>query len=416
LIVRAYVGNASNGQLLYHGTATIEYKPSELLKPKAYRYILHLWRGEPVPLVNRETLHLQPELAERIDPQQADGSAGVEPLYTSWYEYHVRAVVRVENLTSTLPASYFRNASGVTYIKIPILILNNPSSQAPQLVAVIGFALSFNSNFRLVWASGQIFSRISDGLLPPVDFNVAGPTLGSHAYVSFSNGVSVCPPRASWIFVWGRFSISFGELFYCSLTPGGGRVCQKVEDRVEAIVADVLTVGRAVRITDVLTVGGVVQGGREFGLLHDSIMDWFYGGTRWRRVLTSFPPLDDGRLDVDENLVLSTSTLYPVLVPCDATILQVPVGAFISVVADAVLPRLSIPLAESAIDAFRSFVGGLGVPIVGGAVAGITNQGGMVCGTDSSVEVYVRESLLYYRFASGCTLRAPLGLFVEARP
>ena len=132
--------------------------------------------------------------------------------------------------------------------------------------------------------------------------------------------------------------------------------------------------------------------------------------------MTSFPPLDDGRLDVDENLVLCTSTLYPVLVPCDATILQVPVGAFISVVADAVLPRLSIPLTPSAIDAFRSFVGGLGVPIVGGAVAGITNYDSHHCGTDSSVEVYVRESLLYYRFASGCTVKAPLGLFVEARP
>ncbi|MEM2592208.1 MAG: hypothetical protein QXI60_06445, partial [Thermofilaceae archaeon] len=191
---------------------------------------------------------------------------------------------------------------------------------------------------------------------------------------------------------------------YCSLTPDGGRVCQKVEDRVEAIVADVLTVGNA------------VQGDVEFGLPHSSILDCFYRGTRWRRVLTSGPPLDNGRLDVSENLVLSTSTLYPVLVPCDATILQVPVGAFLLVVANIILPRLSTPLAESAIDAFHSFVGGLGVPIVGGAIAGIRNQGGMVCGTDSSVEVYVRESILNYRFASGCTVRAPLGLFVEARP
>jgi len=235
-----------------------------------------------------------------------------------------------------------------------------------------------------------------------VDLNVAGSSWSG--YVSYADGARVCPQRAFWIFVWGRFSVSFGELFYCSLTPDGGRVCRKVEDRVEAFVADVLTVG------------SVVQGGAELGLLHGSIVDCFYRGTRWRRVLMSFPPLDDGRLDVGENLVFSTSFYEEAVLPCDATILQVPVGAFLSVVASLVLPRLSIPLTPSAIDAFHSFVGGLGVPIVRGAIAGITNHGGMDCGTDSSVEVYVRESILYYRFASGCTVRAPLGLFVETRP
>ena len=195
-------------------------------------------------------------------------------------------------------------------------------------------------------------------------------------------------------------------MFYCSLTPDGGRVCQKVEDRVEAIVADVLTVGNA------------VQGGREFGLPHSSILDCFYGGTQWRRVLTSGPPLDDGRLVVDENLLFST--LYSALVPCYATSGQIPVGAFISVVASLVLPKLSIPLTPSAMAAFLSFVGGFSVSITSSGVTyvegHIINRGSRQCGTNSSVEVYVRESILNYRFASGCTVRAPLGLFVEARP
>ncbi|MEM0458858.1 MAG: hypothetical protein QXZ31_03235, partial [Thermofilaceae archaeon] len=109
-----------------------------------------------------------------------------------------------------------------------------------------------------------------------------------------------------------------------------------------------------------------------------------------------------------------------VFVPCYATSVQIPVGAFISVVASLVLPKLSIPLTPPAIDAFLRFVGGFSVSITSSGVTyvegHIINYGGLDCGTDSSVEVYVRESILNYRFASGCTVRAPLGLFVEARP
>ncbi|MEM1715179.1 MAG: hypothetical protein QXE91_05330, partial [Thermofilaceae archaeon] len=91
-----------------------------------------------------------------------------------------------------------------------------------------------------------------------------------------------------------------------------------------------------------------------------------------------------------------------------------------SAVASLVLPKLSIPLTPPAIDAFLRFVGGFSVSITSSGVifveGHIINYGGVNCGTNSSVEVYVRESILNYRFASGCTVRAPLGLFVEARP
>lgn len=393
LILRTYVINVTNKEILYAILDSVPLRIGDFRSPQIVKYVVRNLEGWNQALIEKFV--------------GASSSSQVESLdYEASYGYVKRTLVaeiRPENLTGELPSDYFRDVGGILYLKTPLLILENV---LPLSGVITGSIQLYRSDasivVRLSFSTGDILNKLRNSTYPTTNFQLGGTTWGGSRYY-YAAANYVLPNQTKWAYMWARPLQRYWRVEVCYYD-----VCFYIRDEVETI------------ITDILTSGLWIPGGWENGLPHDTIMNNLYLGTNITQPIIPNTTLADGYLSVDESITFRYVFQYFDACGGDFEV-GLPVGAFL---ATATCTALEIPsggtacvVATAFASAFQVSIGFEGVQIFAdGGLQNLGNEDG--AGYNVVESIYVRISKYRYQtppswwcpWCSPCTYNVPAGI------
>jgi len=407
MIISVFVMNISDKNIIFKGFDVYSYKPYEYKDPKPVNIEITMIRG-------REHMYFITKILGASGLSYLNKASEISPedIYYTWYKERQITIIMPENLTGILPSDYFQNIGGKTYMKTPVLILENVGSYSGVLMSSVDITLSNPSitvGIYATFTAGDIIEKLRSASLPSVSFRLTDFTWGGNSYYYY-RATELYPEEASWLYIYARPIQKYTEYYVCDETG-----CRKIEDRVYSL------------ITDVWVIGSTIQGGEERGLPHQIIMNNFYSGTNDTGIL-SIPgtPLDDGKLDPNESI--NFKQIFPYYDTCGADFeVGIPLGA---IVATGICAGLGIPSGGLACTVAMAFASSFHVSLsfkgssiyIGG---GIENKG-QYRGAGYNVPVYISMRISRYKYyapppwwcfwCSPCEYKVPAGIYFKAYP
>lgn len=397
---------------IYMAHDSIPLRLGDLKTPRTIHYKAVLFRDSEhiiaLKQAYRPLSYTKIETLELITPDEE------EPLELTAPYIRITPIARIDPETlrnqRLLPEDYFRevNVGGrrITYLKTPVLIIENTHSYSGVIIGSISITSEYRVGFSLTWASGSILDSIMKGVIPSVDINIGGYTLGPDKR-AFSSIFIVHPNESKWAYIWARPVIEIKKWEFCE-----AYWCYIEREIIEAFVSDVLVEG--------LTILGDVETGRP----NEKIMSNLFNGTTSRRLYISGTSLGDGDLDVGESIDFYTvfSSYDP---ECGKLEVTAPVGAILGLAA---CTLLGLEIGGKACLAVISILSTLTINIEGEGrlyVHGVIRNFGKLydVGYDVHEFIYVRESILKYRvprpwwclWCRSCSFNPPIGVYIESR-
>lgn len=400
LVIRIMIVNQSTGEFLFQAYDSISYMPAEIVGGKSLSITLHLSSGSMKPVL------VESQYAS--SPSKAPGFiqvAGAEPIGGSPYRELVLEITP-EKIISQLPSSYFQNVSGRVFVRTPVLIVSNKYTISGTISASINIDTgSGRVGIYPSFTSGEILNKILNGVAPSVTlWKGSGFTWGG-GYYSFGYSNIIPPSTDWWVWIWARPVLRVFKV-YNSLGVYVG-------DDVEAVVVDVYTTGLS------------INGGAEYGLPHQSLMDMFLSGTELRQLYIPETHASDGALSPGEFITLKH--VFGHYDSCGTNFeIGIPAG---SIAARGVCALLGLPTGGAACVAATAFASALQLSI---SVEGesTTVQGNLVNHGDHPLvendynvaeHVYIRTGKYQYKvdppwwcfWCSPCYYRVPAGIYFE---
>ncbi|MCY0868733.1 MAG: hypothetical protein OWQ48_05855, partial [Desulfurococcus sp.] len=317
LILRVFIHDARTSKILYELYDSISYKPVDIIRGKSLSYIIHLARSTP------KALKVDVFYANPLTPRKLAVEAGfkdvspMEPI--CWPDYYVRELVvevKPEDLKGILPEEYFTSINGKLYVKTPVLIAWNKYDYSGSVGVSINIGRkNAKAGVYPTLTSGSILSNLSNGILPDVPlWKGSGFTWGGENYY-YGMSYLLRPNTQWWAWIWARPVFRIYKVYKCGIYVG---------DDVENL------------ITDILTSGSTIQGGYDYGLPHEALMNDFYKGTNLTLLSIPETALGDGKLDPGESITLDQ--IFQYYDKCNADFeLPIPAGA---ILARAILAKL----------------------------------------------------------------------------
>ncbi|MFN3804777.1 MAG: hypothetical protein ACK4SY_06950 [Pyrobaculum sp.] len=392
---------------LYYVVDSVSYRPYLVEKTGKLKIKLHLKKGErtarseveyDVSPLDRYTdvRHMQP-LNTRTPPTQLFDCV---PALIEEVKY----VVTPENLSS-LPADYFTTYNGRTYIKTPVLIVDNVYSYSGRISASIAiYGQPVRSAAYLTVATGKIIEALSKGYIPapdiPIWISISTTWGGTYR---FNDGASALPNERFWVWIWARPVFRISSVYDGYICPFGYYVkVNYLYDKIETFVQDVLAYN------------GVIQGGLQRGLPDSRIMDRFFEGGELTLLQIPNSALADGKLDPGESI--NSSKIFPHFNKCGTDYeVTIPVGAIAALL---LCTKLSGGTATPACYAFLSNIG-VTLSHQGPTIfvdIKLTNEGAVGgIGYNVPEYVYMAVSKYYYYGSDSCTYKVPVATYFQTR-
>ncbi len=310
-----------------------------------------------------------------------------------------------ETLAPIMPLEYFcyrwENVSGYTYVTgwvdLPILIVHNDAYYSGVVYWGISLGM-YNERvtFRISVSYGfDILGRLAEG--ESVDLKIYSTGWSISEQYWFSALGDVLPLRYQWAYIRARIAhIHQVEMLYlfCSgdgISTGNERILQYVYA--------------------VSVYGNTIVGGVRDGPPPSDLMGWLFAGTREEKLTIPGTSLEDGKLDVGENIPFPLIFSYYDTCTADFEV-GIPVGAIIATL-------LGITGPYAALIAPLSISLGAGQSSSVFVVGGLQNYG-VRHGQGFNVyeEVYMRVSNYKYTkeqcflfFCSRCEYNVPVGIY-----
>ena len=250
LILRIIVYDARTGKIFFDIYDSISYKPIDILRGKSIRYVLNVVKGFGKAFrIDIEELRgfVVPPLAMKVlelnETPHVNTKLVMKKLSDiGWWYYIERELVfyvEPENLTKKLPSDYFMKVNGETYMKTPVLIVDNPDWGSASIETSIDLEhVAGSIAIYPTLTTGEILSKLKNGERPSVDVQMgSGAVWGGKSY-SFYSGITLAPTYSWWAWIWARPIYAIYKVYKCGGFLG---TCQYLKDDVEAIVEDVLT-------------------------------------------------------------------------------------------------------------------------------------------------------------------------------
>ncbi len=420
LILRIIVYDARTGKIFFDIYDSISYKPIDILRGKSIRYVLNVVKGFGKAFrIDIEELRgfVVPPLAMKVlelnETPHVNTKLVMKKLSDiGWWYYIERELVfyvEPENLTKKLPSDYFMKVNGETYMKTPVLIVDNPDWGSASIETSIDLEhVAGSIAIYPTLTTGEILSKLKNGERPSVDVQMgSGAVWGGKSY-SFYSGITLAPTYSWWAWIWARPIYAIYKVYKCGGFLG---TCQYLKDDVEAIVEDVLTSGTT------------IEGGSELGLPDETIRKIFFQNVDFKQLRIPDTGLADGLLQPGE--YVSFRQIIPSVDKCYNDFeIGIPVGV---IAAMAICSALGVPIASTtcatAIAFASMFSVSLSVQSPSLYVAGgVENHGDLpyVIG-DSNVPVKVFMAVSKFRYVETlplgikCYYRVPLGIYFVFR-
>lgn len=272
---------------------------------------------------------------------------------------------------------------------VPILIVTNPY---PNSVINWGITLGITheSTFRITFSYG--ISIIDNA--PYVNLTTYnGEVWSISEKYYFYQGNNIIPEGSHWIYIRARFTHVHERKWRVFICAG---VVMKEEPTNEERIREY--------IYSIQLNGNTIVGGQKSGLPSQSIMNWFYNGTKEEVLSISGTPLSDGDLDVGEAIA------FPQIFNCydqynEDFEIGIPIGAMVGAFTG--LPT-----------AYLGLISGLAASLCWGQSYTLDINGGLVnLGADSGYGydiyemIYMRISKYRYTSDTGYTYKVPAGIY-----
>jgi hypothetical protein len=406
MIISVSVVNISDKNILFKGFDVYSYKPYEYKDPKPVNIEITMIRG-------REHMYFTTKILGASGLSYLNKASEISPedSYYIWYEERQILIIMPENLTGILPSNYFQNIGGKTYMKTPVLILENPQPNSGVVSAWINLGTAQGSiGVYGAFSAGEILSKLFNAVFPDVSFRLTGDfTWGGSTYY-FTSKIDVNPNDAKWMYIYARPIQKYTQYYVCSFSE-----CAKLHDRVYSL------------ITDVWVIGSTIQGGRESGLPHQIIMNNFYSGTNYTgRLYISDTSLADGKLDPGETIAFEQIFKYYDTCGGDFEI-GIPLGAIAAI---GICAGLGLPTGGTACMVATAFASSfqLSLSFKGSTIyitGGLMNEG-QYYGVGYNVPEYITMRISRYKYyvpppwwcfwCSPCEYKVPAGIYFKAYP
>ena len=294
LIVRVRIYDAVNRREIFYGLNSLPIPLDLLEKPRALQYTLALRREIPqlVP-IERKEITIKPTNVESIAEEQATQTGGAlvakaqsycappvsgsewrcscsgDGTYCTCTCYKRVAVVTPEILQQqgALPPNYFRvGGDGLLYVATPILIIDNTQNKG-FIWASISMNRDAKLEARLSFSTDKVLPEALQGKAPSINIRLGGATFGGEYY--YGVHLFVCPGTAQWAYIWARPIFEWYSVYQCGDLgpyPCSTGQLEYIRDDIRAYISNVLTSG-----PDIL-------GGRFDGLPADTLMETFFSG------------------------------------------------------------------------------------------------------------------------------------------
>jgi len=410
MIISVFIMNISDKKILFKGFDVYSYKPYEYKDPKPVNIEITMIRG-------REHMYFITKILGASGLSYLNKASEISPedRYYTWYEERQITIIMPENLTGSLPSNYFQNIGGKTYMKTPVLILENPQPNSAAIEASLSIKItdpSITVGVYATFTAGDIIEKLRSATLPSVSFRITDFTWGGNAYYFYLALMTYPQNPAGWLYIWARPIQKYTQYYICDETG-----CRKIEDRVYSL------------ITDVWVIGSTIQGGVERGLPHQIIMNNFYSGTNDTGTLyIPGTPLDDSKLDPNEGI--NFGQIFPYYDTCGADFeVGIPLGALL---AGAACAGLGIPTGGTACMVATAFASSfqLSLSFKGSSIyvgGGIMNYGQLPnTNIGYNVPVYIYMKISRYKYyvpppwwcfwCSPCEYKVPAGIYFKAYP
>jgi len=295
LMVRVRIYDAVNGKEIFYGLNSLPIPLNLFEKPRAIQYILALRKeiSQLVP-IERKEITFTPSNVESIEkdstkqsmmsvakaqsylctpyesqPGWRCGCVYIEEYGCSCTCYKRVAVVTPEILQQqgALPPNYFRvGGDGLLYVATPILIIDNTQNKG-FIWASISMNRDAKLEARLSFSTDKVLPEALQGKAPSINIRLGGATFGGEYY--YGVHLFVCPGTAQWAYIWARPIFEWYSVYQCGDLgpyPCSTGQLEYIRDDIRAYISNVLTSG-----PDIL-------GGRFDGLPADTLMETFFSG------------------------------------------------------------------------------------------------------------------------------------------
>lgn len=393
---------------IYRTVDVVTYKPADITRGKTVEYTVNIVldpRRHGFNYTARELRGLLQTLAARLgsdqphaaktktlfeayprSPEAGDIFCGETSDPVASYCWRREIYIAPEDLQKVLPLSYFRSVNGKLYTKTPLLIVHNAFDYSDIVLASIDLAhesesIAVYATFSVGPGIVSLVDKEKSSFSPSVTIWKSSGSIWGGGTFYYHKAIEVPPNGWGWAWVWGRPVFAVYREYECMLD------CKPTNNTV-AISA----------VTDVLTYGNIIQGGRDYSRPPQILLDAMFAGNELRYVATLAP--GDS---------LPFSTIFNVYDTCGADFeIGIPVGAIVAAL-------IGQPWAKLISDFGVSIsVEGSKITIMGG----VDNDGKR----GITEHVFVATSGLKYRheacwliYCKTCYYNVPIGIYIEAR-